>query len=273
MNIDRRSGAPSAFAWLLGMALGATCAATMPACSASSANPPAGWAQSGGGPLGADTSSSGGGGGGGGGGGDDASSDATTPTGDHDAGPGPTADAGGSDDAAPGNEAGGEEGGALADAAKDGAADAGGDAAGDGGVMANFTLLDTTITNVVDGSPVPGFDPIPGGATINLGKVGSALSIRANTVPAAVGSVAFALDATYTHTENTAPYTLCSDDGAGTITSCASVLTPGAHTLTATPYSAASLGGTAGTPFTVAFTLVDGDAGAADAAAKDAADQ
>ncbi|MGD0524600.1 MAG: hypothetical protein ABSE49_05635 [Polyangiaceae bacterium] len=263
MDIDRRSGAPSAFTWLLGMALGATCAAMTPACSASSANPPSGWAQSGGGPLGADTSS------GGGGSGDDATTGATTPVGGGDAAPVPASDAGASDDGATGSE----DGGDATDAANDAPAETGGDAAGDGGAMANFTLLDTTVTNVVDGSPVPGFDPIPGGATINLGKVGSALSVRANTVPAAVGSVAFALDATYTHTENTAPYTLCSDNGAGVVTSCASILTVGAHTLKATPYSAADLGGTAGTPFTVAFTIVDTDAGAADAAAKDATDQ
>ena len=118
-----------------------------------------------------------------------------------------------------------------------------------------------TITTIINGSPVTGFDPIASGATINLGQVGSALSIRANTVPALVGSVAFALDATYTHTENTAPYFLCSDNGAGVITSCATILTVGAHTLTATPYSGAALTGDAGAPMTLSFTIVDIDGG------------
>jgi hypothetical protein len=146
------------------------------------------------------------------------------------------------------------------------------DALGDGSVGPDFTLIDTAITTIIEGSPVPNFDPIPPGTTINLAHVGSALSIRANTVPALVGSVAFALDATYTHTETAAPYFLCSDNGAGVITSCASVLTVGAHTLTATPYSGASLTGDAGAPITLSFTIVDidggggGEGGIADAA-------
>jgi hypothetical protein len=118
-----------------------------------------------------------------------------------------------------------------------------------------FTLIDTAITGIVDGSPVAGFDPIADGSTITLATAGTALSIRANLLPTGVGSVGFALDATYTHTENTTPYMLCGDNGAGTITSCANVLVAGKHTLTATPYSAAALGGTAGTPATVTFTI------------------
>jgi hypothetical protein len=251
MTIDRRSGAPSTFTWLLGLALGATCAAMTPACSASSGSPAqGGW--SGGGPLGDQSSS---------GGGDDAAT--SPPLSENDAAPMGPSDAGTS----PG------------DATTDGGEvvidiDAPSDSMGDGGpATADFTLVDTTITTVINGSPVTGFDPIASGATINLGKVGSALSIRANTIPALVGSVAFALDATYTHTENTAPYFLCSDNGAGVITSCASVLTVGSHTLTATPYSAASLTGDAGAPITVAFTIVDVDAGATDAEVKDAPGQ
>ena len=257
MTIDRRSGAPSTFTWLLGLALGATCAAMTPACSASSGSPAqGGW--SGGGPLGDQSSS---------GGGDGASNATSPPVGEGDAAPTTPSDAGTSS-----GDATTEGGDGVIDI------DAPADSMGDGGTTtADFTLVDTTITTIINGSPVTGFDPIASGATINLGQVGSALSIRANTVPALVGSVAFALDATYTHTESTAPYFLCSDNGAGVITSCASVLTVGSHTLTATPYSAASLGGDAGAPFTVSFTIVDmeagtGEGGGADAA-KDAAEQ
>ena len=137
-----------------------------------------------------------------------------------------------------------------------------GSAAEGGLVPPDFSLIDTTVTTLIDGAPVPGFDPIAEGATINLAVSGSALSIRANTLPAIVGSVAFALDASYTHTENISPYTLCSDDGAGTITSCASILTVGTHTLSATPYTGAGLTGTAGPAVIVSFTIVDAaDAG------------
>jgi hypothetical protein len=258
MNSDRRSGAPSTFTWLLGLALGATCAAMTPACSASSgAASPGGWGQSGGGPLGADQSSSGGSGGAG----DDAG---TQPVGQGDAAHMPGSDAGASGDAT----SGGGDGGVVD-------LDAASDSPGEAAVLGpDFTLIDTAITTLIDGSPVAGFDPIAEGATINLATVGSALSIRANTVPALVGSVAFALDATYTHTENTAPYTLCSDNGAGTVTSCAAVLTVGKHTLTATPYSATALGGDAGAPISVTFTIDDvvPEAGS-DAGIKDAAGQ
>jgi hypothetical protein len=263
MTIDRRSGAPSTFTWLLGLALGATCAAMTPACSASSgASSPGGWAQSGGGPLGASDQSSGNG--------DDAASAPSQPVGDGDAAPTTPSDGGAPVDAT-------MDGGGVIDI--DAPADAPSDATGDGGVNGpDFTLVNTTITTIIDGSPITNFDPIPAGATINLAHVGTAISIRANTVPALVGSVAFALDATYTHTESTAPYFLCSDDGTGTITSCATILTVGAHTLTATPYSAAGLAGDAGAPFTLAFTIVDidgggGGEGGTDAGIKDAAGQ
>ena len=243
MNLLRRSGAPSAFTWLLGLALGTTCAAMM-ACSATpgSQTGSGGWAsQSGGGPLG-----------GGGGGSNDESpgngGDATAPT---------SPQSGGDDGSTSSPEAsvGASDAGAGDAVAMDGATDS-------ANVGPDFTLVDTAITGIIDGSPVTGFDPIAEGATINLAQVGSALSVRANTVPAAVGSVAFALDATYTHTENTPPYFLCSDDGAGNITSCASILTVGKHTLTATPYSAAGLTGDAGAPILLDFTIVDvADAG------------
>jgi hypothetical protein len=262
MNIDRRSGAPSTFTWLLGLALGATCAAMTPACSASSGSASSGgWAQSGGGPLGADPSSSGGG--------DDA---ASAPVGESDAPPGKPSDGGTSGDATT------PEGDGGLELSLDASGDAMGDSMGDGAAAGpDFTLIDTAITTIIEGSPVTNFDPIPPGATINLAHVGSALSIRANTVPVLVGSVAFALDATYTHTETAAPYFLCSDNGAGVVTSCATVLTVGAHTLTATPYSGAALTGDAGAPITLAFTIVDidggGEGGASDGGVKDAAGQ
>ena len=132
-----------------------------------------------------------------------------------------------------------------------GDANAGGDSAS-GISVVSVTLLDTSITNVVQGSPVAGYDPIANNATISQATVGTQLSIRANTNPSPTGSVNFSLDGT-NHTESSLPYTLCGDDGAGTITNCN--ITQATHTLTVTPYSAAALGGDAGTPLTITFTL------------------
>ncbi|MGH7295377.1 MAG: hypothetical protein ACRELB_10610 [Polyangiaceae bacterium] len=251
MNLARRSGAPSAFACLLGFGLGVTC--TMTACSATSGSQSSGWlAQSGGGPLG-----SGGGNGG-------ASSGATG---------GGSGGGGGAEASAP-SSGGGADAGATGDASDEGTgATASGDASSDGAptlandgapltVPPDFSLVNTTLTGLVDGIAVPGFDPMTEGSVVDLAKVGSALSVRANLVPAVVGSVAFALDGTYTHTENITPYFLCADDGAGTITSCANILTVGKHTLSATPYSGAGLTGDAGAAVILDFTVVDGvDAG------------
>jgi hypothetical protein len=253
MNLVRRSGAPSAFASILGLILGTACAAAMAACSATSGSSSSGgWPQSGGGPLGGsndDTSGA-------------SSSGSSTSSGMPDASTGKgdataSADGHGGGDAAPAGEGGitiSVEGGGSMDAPPEAAP-----------ATASFTLVDTAITGIVDGSPVSGFDPIAPGATVNLAVTGTALSVRANTVPALVGSVGFALDATYTHTENTPPYFLCSDDGTGTITSCASVLTVGKHTLTATPFSGAGLTGDAGAPIVLDFAIDDVDAGALDA--------
>jgi hypothetical protein len=125
------------------------------------------------------------------------------------------------------------------------------DAAAPASAIQSFTLLDTSQTGAVAGTAVTGFDPIPANATISLAQVGT-LSIRANLGANTVGSIGFAYNG-INHTENGAPYVLCGDDGAGTITNCN--LTAGKLQLTATPYSAADLGGTAGTPRTVTINI------------------
>jgi hypothetical protein len=132
------------------------------------------------------------------------------------------------------------------------ASDAGTDAPLQTGLsIVSFTLIDTSQNTGVNGTPVPGYDPIPDKSTITLGAL--QLSVRANIGTTPVGSVGFMYDA-INHTENAAPYMLCGDDGAGNIVNCN--LLDGTHTLTATPYSAAALGGTPGTPYTITFTLV-----------------
>jgi hypothetical protein len=132
--------------------------------------------------------------------------------------------------------------------------------------VASFTLIDAKITDDPTGSPVPGFNPITNGATIDLGLVGVYLSMRANPpAVATIGSIAFALDATFTHTAETMPYSLCGDDGKGNFTPC--VMPVGKHTLTATLYPLSDLGGEPYQPPTVfEFTVIDSTAdGGADA--------
>ncbi|GAC1372834.1 MAG: hypothetical protein NVSMB30_14090 [Hymenobacter sp.] len=85
------------------------------------------------------------------------------------------------------------------------------------------------------------------------------LNVRANTSPATVGSVVFALSGaqTRTHTENVAPYALFSDNN-GAYNSW----TPpsGRYSLTATPYAAANASGAAGTALSVSFTVINSSA-------------
>ena len=94
------------------------------------------------------------------------------------------------------------------------------------------------------------------GETLNLATLPTTnLSVRANTSPATVGSVRFAYDGnTNFQTESVAPYALEGDTN-GDYNPWTPAL--GSHTLTATPFSAASAGGTAGTPLTITFTVIN----------------
>jgi len=132
--------------------------------------------------------------------------------------------------------------------------------------LASFTLIDATITTNPAGTPVDGFNPINYGATIDLATAGVYLSMKADPPPVAtVGSVAFALDATFTHTAETMPYSLCGDDGKGKFIPC--VLPLGKHTLTVTMYPLPNLGGAPYQPPTIfEFTVINGLDGGADGA-------
>ena len=94
------------------------------------------------------------------------------------------------------------------------------------------------------------------GATINLATMGPNLNLRADTSPPILGSVRFSLDGNPNFKlENRAPYTIGGDN----IWDDYLPWTPsvGNHTLTVTPYSAADGGGTAGTPVTLNFTVIN----------------
>lgn len=120
----------------------------------------------------------------------------------------------------------------------------------------HFTLLDTAIVNADAGSSaIQGYDPMPDGVTIDESKVGTTLSIRADPkAMMGVGSVHFTLDGMYTHTENSAPYTLCGDDGKGTVNPCP-LGGDGAHWVTATIYSEPDLGGVEGASVELHYTI------------------
>lgn len=89
-------------------------------------------------------------------------------------------------------------------------------------------------------------------ATLPTNKV----TIRANTWPYAVGSVAMKLTGTQrrTQTEDQSPYALFGDDNRNLRPWTPTV---GSYSLTATAYSGAGASGSAGQPLTLAFSFVD----------------
>ncbi len=95
---------------------------------------------------------------------------------------------------------------------------------------------------------------ITSGMTITLANLPTRrLNVRAETSPATVGSVRFALDDNSNYrTETSAPYALAGDD-AGDYRPWTP--TVGTHTLKATPYTGAGASGTAGKSLTVTFTV------------------
>ena len=121
--------------------------------------------------------------------------------------------------------------------------------------LTGFALVDTDTH-----AAVSGFDPIADGATISLAAVGKNLAIRALSA-GTPGSVVFALDAGYAHTENAAPYSLCGDDGGDFAQLPCTNLGVGAHALSATAYSGTNGSGTALGSISVHFTIVASGSG------------
>ncbi|MDQ3292231.1 MAG: hypothetical protein M3Q05_13170, partial [Bacteroidota bacterium] len=118
-----------------------------------------------------------------------------------------------------------------------------------GEVVSSFTLMNADNESEIQ--------TINSGSTINLNTLPTKnLNIRVNTTPATVGSVKMVLTGTQsnTKTETGAPYALFGDTNGNYN---AWVPAVGSYTLTATPYSAASGGGTAGTAKTITFTFTN----------------
>jgi hypothetical protein len=113
--------------------------------------------------------------------------------------------------------------------------------------VSSLTLVDADTAQ-----PIPQFNPLVSGATINLAVLPSHnLTIQANTVPATVGSVVFDLvDSGYLNTVNTAPYDLCGS------APCPN-LDVGLHSLTTTPYFGSGGSGGAGKAMSISFSVID----------------
>ena len=131
-------------------------------------------------------------------------------------------------------------------------------------VSASQAVTSFTLINADTDQPIAGYDPLPAGATLNLATLPSRnLSIRANTNPATVGSVRFGYDGNANYSlDDVAPYAIAGNNGPSDYLPWTPAI--GSHMLTATPYTAAAAGGTAGQALTVAFTVIDTPLRAAD---------
>ncbi len=117
------------------------------------------------------------------------------------------------------------------------------------------TTLETTTFTLVDATTGNQLMEIEDGTVLDYGKLGSPkVNIVAN-VNSAQGSVRFdfAGNSNY-QTDSAPPYALFGSAGEGLLDN---ELLDGIHTLTATPYTGPSGGGTAGTPKTINFTVAD----------------
>ena len=121
--------------------------------------------------------------------------------------------------------------------------------------VTSFTLI-----NANTEQPIPAFNPIPNGATINLALLGTTqISIRINTNPATVGSVRMALNGNANYrTENGAPYAIASNTNNPITYAPWAYSLNTLNTLTATAYNGGSAtGGVFGAAQTISFTIVN----------------
>ncbi|TDE87137.1 hypothetical protein E0686_03555 [Deinococcus sp. S9] len=116
-----------------------------------------------------------------------------------------------------------------------------------------------TLINADTNRPVPGYDPIPPAATLDLSKLPARLNLRANTA-GPVGSIRFGLDSKSSYrVENVAPYALCGNNGGAYVACPSSVFSPGHHSVSAAAYTGANASGTAGSGVLVNFNVVRGN--------------
>lgn len=125
-----------------------------------------------------------------------------------------------------------------------------------------IAVLSFTLINADTGRPMEGFDPLPGGAVIDLARLPTRnLNIRANPSGGQIGCVLFGIDSNpNARVERAAPYSLRGDEGPDGYAAWTPSL--GWHTVTATPYARLSShgkrpAGEAGKARTVKFRVVD----------------
>ena len=130
---------------------------------------------------------------------------------------------------------------------------------------AEQSVASLSLMNADTNQPIAGYSPLPNGTTLDLAALPTRnLNIRANTSPATVGSVRFALDSNAAYaTDSAAPYALAGDSSGNYAAWKPAV---GSHSVNATPYSAATR---AAPPerLTVAFTVEDSAASSGPAVA------
>lgn len=121
---------------------------------------------------------------------------------------------------------------------------------------APVAVTGVTLINADTNKPVPGFDPVQPGATLDLARLPARLNMRAN-VSGAVKSVWFGLDGNGNYRlQGGAPHSLCNDKGGDYEPCPAAVFAPGAHSLLVTPFTAANGGGSAGLAASLTYTVV-----------------
>lgn len=117
-------------------------------------------------------------------------------------------------------------------------------------VISSFTLVDAD-TNLA----VPGYETLEDGTVLDLAYMPANFTISANTTPSVVGSVRFDLDgAVGFNVENYLPYALVGDTSGDYAPWNPTV---GTHSVTAIPYSESDLGGTAGIPGMIRFSIIN----------------
>lgn len=123
---------------------------------------------------------------------------------------------------------------------------------------ASPAVTSLTLINADTNQPVPGYDPIPPAAALDLSRLPNRLNLRANTT-GQVGSIRFGLDNNSSYrVESAAPYALCGDHG-GKYAACPpGVFSPGNHSVSATAYTGTNASGAAGTGVLVNFNVVRG---------------
>ena len=114
--------------------------------------------------------------------------------------------------------------------------------------VVRFVLIDTDTD-----TEIPEHTPLSGGAVVDRTALPPNLTIRADTVPAEVGSLRFSYDGEADfHRENRLPYAINGDDAGDFVPF---TLEPGTHTLAANASTEPDGGGTVGPPLTISFVV------------------